>query len=159
MMLNFSRDCGVFNVRTVGVLVHDGQVLLHRAEHEPFWTLPGGRIEFSEDAATALVREVREELETDAHIKRLLWVVENFFVYNDNQCHELAFYFLLALEENDRVYTQREFIGKEEGCVLLFQWFPLSELDKLNVKPVFLKTGLLNLPDSVTHVVHRETTL
>lgn len=156
-MLNFSRDCGVFNVRTVGVLIHDGRVLLHRAEHEPFWTLPGGRVEFAEEAATALVREVREELETDARIERLLWVVENFFVYNESKCHELAFYFLLSLPEEDGVYTRREFIGKEEGCVLLFRWFSLSELEEFDIKPVFLKTGLLNLPDSVAHVVQRES--
>ncbi len=40
-----------FHYRVSGVALRDGQVLLHRAVTDPFWTLPGGHGEFLEDAA------------------------------------------------------------------------------------------------------------
>jgi ADP-ribose pyrophosphatase YjhB (NUDIX family) len=49
---------------TVGALCfleQDGRILLLRQYHRNGWTLPGGLINRGEDAATAVVREVREE--------------------------------------------------------------------------------------------------
>jgi 8-oxo-dGTP diphosphatase len=46
-------------------LVHRGRVLLIRRTKAPYdgmWTLPGGRLEPGEDAETAALREVEEEL-------------------------------------------------------------------------------------------------
>lgn len=157
MMLSFSHPLGVVNVRTVGVLFSNNRVLLHHAEYDSFWTLPGGRIEFGEDAAMALVREMKEELNAEVHVERLLWVVENFFMYNERAYHELAFYFLITLPEEHFVCQQDEFIGKEEEQSLVFRWLSVAELADMEVYPVFLKEGLQRLPDTITHVVQRET--
>jgi 8-oxo-dGTP diphosphatase len=49
---------------TVGALCFvewDGRVLLLRQYHRNGWTLPGGLLNRGEDAASAVVREVREE--------------------------------------------------------------------------------------------------
>ena len=49
---------------TVGALCfveRDGRILLLRQYHREGWTLPGGLLDRGEDAATAVVREVREE--------------------------------------------------------------------------------------------------
>lgn len=46
-------------------LIEGGRVLLIQRAREPYlgrWTLPGGRLEPGEDAATAAIREVGEEL-------------------------------------------------------------------------------------------------
>jgi len=51
-----------FNYRAVGVALHGGKVLLHRAEKDPFWALPGGRVELLEAAGDTLRREMQEEL-------------------------------------------------------------------------------------------------
>ena len=47
-MITFEKDYNKFNFRTVGVIIHDGKVLVHRAEKDDFWALPGGRVEFQE---------------------------------------------------------------------------------------------------------------
>jgi ADP-ribose pyrophosphatase YjhB (NUDIX family) len=49
---------------TVGALCfldRDGRILLLRQHHRRGWTLPGGLLNRGEDAASAVVREVREE--------------------------------------------------------------------------------------------------
>lgn len=56
----------VREVPCAGALVHDdtGRLLVIRRGQEPgrgLWSLPGGRCEAGEDAAAAVVREVREE--------------------------------------------------------------------------------------------------
>jgi len=79
-MISFSIGEARFNYRTVAVIIHDGYVLLHRADYENFWGLPGGRVEILESSDVALARELREELgqNVDAQVGRLLWMAENF---------------------------------------------------------------------------------
>jgi len=69
----------IFLCRVAGVAVVDDRVLLHRSEHDDFWALPGGRLEVGETMTEALRREMREEVEVDVEVGRLLWVIENFF--------------------------------------------------------------------------------
>ena len=52
-----------FQVGVKAVIVHDGKVLLLRKSAvEPFWELPGGRIDGNETIAETLARELQEEL-------------------------------------------------------------------------------------------------
>jgi ADP-ribose pyrophosphatase YjhB (NUDIX family) len=156
-MISFDHPQGRFSHRTVGVIIQAGRVLLHRAENEEFWTVPGGRVEFGENASAALLREMREELEVEARIERLLWVVENFFVYEGRQTHELALYFLVELPPDCSVYQHTQpFLGDEAGVKLIFQWFPLAQLAELLVYPAFLARDLPNLPATIQHIVHHD---
>ena len=156
-MLTFQHTKGRFNYRTVGVLVRQQYILVHRAESEPFWTLPGGRVEFGESAQDGLVRELHEELGIVAAVERLLWVVENFFTYETQVYHELAFYFLATLPSDSAVYTATApFEGHEPGIRLIFQWYPLADLHTLELYPSFLRQGLQALPASTMYVVHRD---
>jgi ADP-ribose pyrophosphatase YjhB (NUDIX family) len=133
-------------------------VLLHRADHEPFWTLPGGRAEHGEPAEQTLVREMREELETDVQVDRLLWVVENFFEYDGLSYHELAFYFLIRLPPDSAYLHVEAFDRSDAGVPLRFRWFPVRReaLVALPLMPAFLPAGLTDLPQSVAHIVQRD---
>ncbi|HEX6292010.1 MAG TPA: NUDIX hydrolase [Herpetosiphonaceae bacterium] len=156
-MLTFDHVQGRFNYRTVGVIYHDHHVLLHRADYESFWSLPGGRVEFAESAQAALVRELREELGVAASIERLLWVVENFYEYSQQRHHEIAFYFLVSLPPNAAICRQdTPFIGDEPGVVLIFQWFPVDQLETVDLYPSFLRQALQRLPSGIEHIVHHD---
>jgi ADP-ribose pyrophosphatase YjhB (NUDIX family) len=156
-VITFEQDSKRFNHRVAGVSLRDGRVLLHRAETEDFWTLPGGRVELLEPSAEALRREMQEELGIEVEVERLLWVVENFFEYDKKAYHELAFYFLVSFPANSPLYDKPAFQGNEEGVRLLFQWFPLDTLETVRLYPSFLRAALQILPDAVTHVVHFDT--
>jgi ADP-ribose pyrophosphatase YjhB (NUDIX family) len=156
-MLTLSQPGAHFSLRTAAVVLHNSHVLLHRAEHDDFWALPGGRCELLETAQEAICREMGEELGAKAHVERLLWVLENFFTYNGVVCHELGFYFLIDLGQEFAHYHPGEsFEGNEEGLKLFFRWFALDALEDVHLYPTFLREALQDLPNHVVHIVHRD---
>jgi 8-oxo-dGTP diphosphatase len=66
-----------FRLAAYAVCVEDGRVLLAHCVSptgDTSWTLPGGRVEQSEDPFDAVVREVAEETGCEAVVERLLGV-------------------------------------------------------------------------------------
>ncbi len=154
-MIAYSEGSSRFNFRVAGVCIHDGHVLLHKEAREDFWALPGGRPRFHEISRETLIREMDEEIATRVAIERLLWVVENFFVYGGERWHELAFYYVMSLPETSPYRdVERAFTGSEEELTLYFRWFALVEIAAVNLYPTFLREGLRALPDATTHLVH-----
>jgi ADP-ribose pyrophosphatase YjhB (NUDIX family) len=160
-MIRFDQGNRRFNYRVVGVAIHNDSVLLHRADHETFWTLPGGRAEHGETAETTIRREMQEELATNIEIVRLLWFVENFFSSEDLQYHEIALYFLIRFPPGSAPLGVEAFNSSDGGVTLRFKWFPIlrDELAGLPLLPAFLPQALTDLPTSVGHIVQRETSL
>ena len=160
-MLTFQQGNMRFNYRIVGVAIHDGRILVHRAEKDDFWALAGGRGEFMETATDTLRREMQEEIGVDVRVERLLWVVENFFPFEGLQFHEIGMYFLMTLPPDCPYLSQDTFYGQEfasgpdgeQRYHLIFQWLPLVGLDKVPLYPEFLRTGLQALPETIQHVV------
>jgi 8-oxo-dGTP pyrophosphatase MutT (NUDIX family) len=158
-MIRFDQGNQRFNYRIVGVAVHDNRVFLHQGEGEDFWTFPGGRSELGETAEETLRREMREELDADIEVVRLLWFVENFFTYDDFDYHEIALYFLMRFPPTSPyILESGTFYGAEGEIKLTFQWFPqvLETLINLPLLPDFLPAALQALPTAVQHIVHRQ---
>lgn len=145
-----------FNYRAAAVCLHEGHVLLHRAEVDSFWSVPGGRVELAEEAAQALHREIAEELGTGAAVGPLQWVVETVYQHRGARYHELGLYFLVRLT-NPALYAQDvTHVGVEGDIPLLFRWFALPELDGLDVRPQWLKGRLSALPGPLEHIVDNQ---
>jgi ADP-ribose pyrophosphatase YjhB (NUDIX family) len=158
-MISFDQGTTRFNYRIVGVALNGNRVLLHRAEHENFWSLPGGRCEPLEPATETLKREMREEMGAEVQVERLLWVVENFFELGGKTYHELGLYFLMTFAPDSPLYEKTEFLGNEaffadKELLLIFQWFPLDALEEIPLYPAFLRQGLRAIPETTQHVVH-----
>lgn len=147
----FKVEEGIFNYRVAGVLIENDHVLLHKQASDTHWALPGGRVQVLEDSATAVKREIHEELGFSVEVEKLLWVTENFFTYNHNQYHEIGFYYLLS-SQPEAMKNQESFFGLE-GEHLVYQWIHLHELEKIELYPRFLKTALRNIPESPVHFV------
>jgi 8-oxo-dGTP pyrophosphatase MutT (NUDIX family) len=73
---------------------HDGGVLVNEArdvvKNQSFCRPIGGGIEFGETGATAVAREVREELSCEVTNLQLLGALENIFTYNGSPGHEIV---------------------------------------------------------------------
>lgn len=176
-MISFERDSHRFNFRVAAVILdrraEGGRVLLHRAEHEPFWSLPGGRLELGECSADGVARELAEEIGVAARVERPLWLVENFFTHEGCRSHELGIYYLVTLPDNPEIHAKNApFPGHEEGCVLVYQWHPIARLAELDIRPTFLGEAISRLaasdddsdndapdgmePRMLRHVIHHD---
>ncbi|MEI4802490.1 NUDIX hydrolase [Bacillus sp. NPDC077411] len=152
MDIVFTEDGKRFNYRVVAVCIENGQVLLHRGKGDNFWCLPGGRVQMLESSESALKRELQEELEANANVKRLIWIVEKFFTYDNHKFHEIGFYYETHLEDCVIPKTG-SFIREDGGREFEFQWVSIEELHLFNTQPAFLKTKLKHLPECVEHIV------
>lgn len=159
-MICFDEGSRRFNYRIAGVAIHNGAVLLHRADHESFWTLPGGRAEHGEAAAETIQREMQEELDTDVQVDRLLWFVENFFEHEGRRYHEIGLFFLMRFPADSLPLTSVAFDRTDAGTLFRFQWHPVEPdaLAQLPLFPAFLPQALTALPPAVVHIVEREVT-
>lgn len=156
-MITFDQGKARFNHRAAGIVLNRDRVLIHRAEIDDFWSLPGGRVSMLESTTDALKREMREELGVEVYIERLVWVVENFFEYDGRNYHELALYYLMAFMHGHHLYDRNEpFSGDEEGIKLVFRWHRLDELRKILLYPSFLQEKLSAIPETIEHIVHTE---
>jgi len=154
-MISFDIEHVRFHYRAAGVFLREGHVLLCTVEGLDFWFIPGGRCEAMETSADAVAREVREELGMEARVGRLLWVVENFFTHAGKSAHELGLYYLMALPPDSLLLdTGRTFHGDEHGERMTYRWFPLDELERTRVYPIFLRAALQHIPDAIQHIVN-----
>ena len=72
----FTSEEYICDVRTVGVLINDGKILVQRDLNGNEYALPGGHIRIGETLETGLIREFKEETGADIKCSRLLWSEE-----------------------------------------------------------------------------------
>ncbi len=161
--ISITLEDGSFGSRAAGIMVNGKKrVLLSRLEDEDFWFLPGGIIRLHETSQETVKREFLEETGFEIEVHRLLWIIENFFIFNDEKYHEIGLYFSVSPKEAKELREQQEFIGQEErhapdrSWKLIFKWFDPSELDKLNLKPSVLIGLLKSIPEHPVHIVHHD---
>lgn len=142
-------ESALFNFRVAGVAMHDGKLLLHKTPTDNFWSLPGGRVDLFEFSRETLLREMLEEIGKMVSVGNLLWVVENFFEYNDIKHHEIGFYYQMEISDLE---NQDDFVVIEYENELLFHW---EEIDKINpgsIYPEFITKDLLLTTSSIQHI-------
>ena len=156
-MLVFDRGDQRFCYRAAAVILDGGRVLLQEDTlAEPFWVLPGGRMEHGEPGWDCIAREMREELEEDVTVERLLWFVENFFEHQRMKWHEVGLYFLVSLRDDSRLRGEGPHWGVETEIDLRFrlEWHDVEKLDGVRLVPSFLRERLRSLPEGIEYVVH-----
>ncbi|MCF0070307.1 NUDIX hydrolase [Dyadobacter sp. CY261] len=142
-MISLPINGALFNYRVAGVAILNGKVLLHKTPTDNFWTLPGGRAELFEFSKDTVQREMREETGLDAEAGEMLWVSENFFLYNGDKYHEIGFYFEMHIKD---LPNQGDFLGSEGQDELLFHWHDLADLHSIRTYPEFLADALVKNP-------------
>ena len=144
-----------FMYRIGGIAIHHGRLLVeHNVKHD-FCFVPGGRVEYGENAMDALGREVREELGEDIKIGRLVLVADNLFEMGGEWFQEITLYFLIEFTSGSRVFDwDGPFEGSESGTI--FQWLPLDEMAEANLLPVFLRKRVTAVPPAPEYLAYAD---
>ena len=151
----FKADDCVFSVRTAGVLVQDGKILVQRDKDGNEYALPGGHIQLGETTADGLVREYKEETGADIRPLRLLWTEECFWEWNGQKAHNLVYYYLIELCDGSDIPDFGEFVPHKDNCNVVVGWMPIDKLRDIIVYPEFLKKKIFELDRPPEHFVDR----
>lgn len=131
---------GKIRVRVGGLLFDDPDdptalVLVEHAgiwSDEPFWTPPGGGVEFGESLKEALIREVKEETGLDIEIGPLRYVLD----FVRPPLHAVSFYFeCLAIDGSGTLSTGTDPELEGNQLIRAVRLVSFEELGKLNVYP------------------------
>jgi 8-oxo-dGTP pyrophosphatase MutT (NUDIX family) len=122
------------------LLVNEGYDAVKR---QHFCRPLGGRIEFGEQSADTIIRELREELGAELTRLQYLATFENIFTYNGQQCHEIVLVHRGELANPER-FAEAVFEGVEDdGTPIRVAWVPLVDF-RAGKMPLY-PTGLLEL--------------
>lgn len=116
------------------VVIGNNKLLLCRKVGAPWYFLPGGHVEFGEEAKTALAREIKEELGVEETVGDFIGIVENIFAQEGKERHEINLIFDVSVEETNPS-------SREDH--IEFVWIGKEELDKEEIYPVALKNSIL----------------
>ena len=118
-------------VRSYGVLVDDGRVVLVRSSNPhhdpPLWWLPGGGIDFGEAPEEALIREFAEETGLIVNAPHLVGVTSDERRRdNGERLHTVRILYTVRL-------TGGSLRDEAAGTTDLARWFQLAEVDDVNL--------------------------
>ena len=96
-----------------------------------FYRPLGGGIEYGESSREAVLREIQEELGVEVDNPQLIGVLENIFIYEGQQGHEIVFVFDAQLTDKS-LYKLDEIDGYEQEANIRFKakWLSLEEIEK-----------------------------
>lgn len=168
-MITFEKESNIFSYRVVGVVINRNRVLLQKSVPDDFWFLPGGRCEFLEISSDALIREMIEEIGIKVKIVRPLYFVENFFILNEKNYHEISIFYLMEFPSDSKIifenstFLRKEYVSNTEKHPfhrkkfnLVFKWFDLNEIENLQLYPIFLRKSLKNIQTFPEHIINHD---
>lgn len=152
-MIMFSEGGITFMYRVGGIAVHEGRLLVERDVRHGFCFVPGGRVEYGENAVDALAREAREEFGEDVRIGRLVIAADNLFELDGVRYQEVGLYFLMSFAPGSGVLGRGgAFEAEEPGH--RYEWLPLDELEDADLQPRFLIERVRAIPQATEYIAH-----
>ena len=151
----FVADNSVCDVRSAGVLLRDGKILVQRERDGKEYALPGGHIKIGETLEDGLIREYREETGAEISCVRMLWSEECFWEWNGRNAHNLAFYYLVTLRDALAIPDTGTFFSHKDNCNIVLERMPVERLQNATVYPEFLKKEIYRLDGPIHHFVSK----
>jgi 8-oxo-dGTP pyrophosphatase MutT (NUDIX family) len=138
------------NIRPIVVCLfsYNGRILTFEGydptKKQRFYRPLGGGIEFGEHSQQALVREIREELDTAVTNLRYLATLENIFMFNGRPGHEIVQVYDGKFVD-ETLYHYPVIKGREDdGQRFTAFWKSLSDFADQNAPPLY-PNGLYQL--------------
>ncbi len=133
-----------FGVRVGAVIERDGAILLVRHQkpgRDPYWVLPGGRLEPEETIPECARREVAEETGLPARFSGVLYVGE--FLREGRHTVDVVARMTAGTEAEASLGSDPEVAPGAEPTLLEIRWVAADELPEIHLLPASLKERLL----------------
>ena len=134
-----------FRYRARAIIESADKIAIMRVDDAGYYHLPGGHVSIGETSGQTLVREIREELDFDVEIDKLVCVGERFYTKLAESIHELVFYYTVKFKSEvpleNKVLIETEH-GKSKKNELF--WVTRAELANLDVRPKEIKDLIIN---------------
>ena len=127
----------IIKVKALCIISRNGNEILAGAggrddvKDESFGRLVGGGVEFGETSEIALRREFREELNAELENIKLVDVVENIFMFNGQQGHQILFVYKGEFVDKSLYQKERiKILDASNDAV----WYSLEDLSSGKTK-------------------------
>lgn len=133
-----------FGVRVAAVVERGGRLLLVRhqkPDRDPYWVLPGGRLEPGETIPECAAREVAEETGLDARFDGVLYVGE--FLREGRHTVDVTARMTVDEESEATLGSDPEVEPDAEPTLREIRWVGVEELREIGLLPGSLKERLL----------------
>ena len=121
-------------IRVIAICIfrHGDKILVfedfEKAEGKPFYRPLGGGVKFGETTQEALKREIREETGLEVTGLKLLTILENLFMLEGKQGHEIVYVYDGQFTDKS-TYKKESFEVREESETLVAKWRNLDFFD------------------------------
>ncbi len=140
-------------LRAAGILLRNDKILLdHVLDTGEYW-LPGGHVQIGETTENALHRELKEELEQEFSIEKLVYVSENFRHWHGYRTNFIEFGYLVT--DNHELSDDFRALTADNANVEKV-WIVVSDLPNLTTSPSDLANVLKKLTDFPQHFISRD---
>ena len=137
------------HLRTAGIWIEEGHVLLESLASRDVWGIPGGGLEPDETAEAGCVREYLEETGIVMRVFGLALLHENFWRDGSTDRREYGFYFRVR-PEDPSLHGRVPVVSCEPR--LKFGWFRLDEVGTLDFVPFAMRSLLPELGEQTRFV-------
>jgi 8-oxo-dGTP diphosphatase len=133
-----------FGIRVAAVVARDGSLLLVRhqkPDRDPYWVLPGGRLEPGETIPECAEREISEETGLSSRFSGLLYVSE--FLREGRHTVDITVRMVPEGDEEAVLGTDPEVAAGSEPTLRELRWVGEDELRGIKLLPGSIKARLL----------------
>jgi 8-oxo-dGTP diphosphatase len=112
------------------IIIKDGKILMQKRtddleSHKDKWTTPSGIVEINEHPKDTIIREVKEELNLDIEVVKVIPAIDSFPNHKDK--YHLVYLAYLCKIIGGKLKNQ-----DEDGDVSDVQWFDVDKLDQVD---------------------------
>jgi 8-oxo-dGTP diphosphatase len=139
-----SPDKVDFGIRVGAVVARDGALLLVRhqkPDRDPYWVLPGGRLEPGETIPECAEREISEETGLSARFSGVLYVSE--FLREGRHTVDITVRMKPEGNEEAELGSDPEVAPGSEPTLRELRWVEVDELREIELLPAWIKGRLL----------------
>ena len=151
----FCAEKDWFRYRVGAIILSEGYALFAYNDNAGYYYTVGGGVHIGERSEDAIVREIFEETGEYFDIERPLCLVENFFegdgLLEGYDCHTIEVYYLMSPKEKKDYDVGSVSSGGDEEKIC---WVSLDKIEEYDIRPVFIKEMLKNLPRDFVHIIN-----